>query len=107
MTTCGYAHEVLSEFLCSNGVIALILFKFELLSPSSAITYNWVTLKPPVGRLNFLFMLIGRKIRISSAGSSSYNENKPRLIDFINHKVFSIGRQTPYYPPIVGRLSAD
>ena len=75
MTTCGYAHAVLSGFLSSNGVIVLILLKLELFIPSSAITYIWVTLRPPVGRLDF-FMLIGRKIRISSADSSSYNENK-------------------------------
>ena len=72
MTTCGYAHVVLSGFLSSNRVIALILLKFELFIPSSAITYTWVTLRPPVGRLDF-FMLIGRKIRILSADSSSYN----------------------------------
>ena len=77
MTTCGYAHVVLSGFLSSNGVIAIILLKFELFTPSSAIIYTWVELRPPVGRLDF-FMLIGRKMRISSADSSSYNENKPR-----------------------------
>ena len=53
MTTCGYAHEVLSGFLSSNGVIALILLKFELFTPSSAITYTLVTFRPPVGRLDF------------------------------------------------------
>ena len=42
MTTCGYAHEVLSGFLSSNGVTALILLKFELFIPSSAINYTWV-----------------------------------------------------------------
>ena len=94
MTTCGYAHEVLSVFLSSNGVIALISLKFELFIPSSAITYTWVTLRPPVCRLD-LFHVDRQKMRISSAGSSSYNEINPRLIDFINHKVFSIGLQTP------------
>ena len=87
MTTCGYAHVVLSGFLSSNGVIALILLKFELFIPSSAITYTWVTLRPPVSRPDF-FKLIGRKVRISLAGSCSYNENKPRLIDLNNRKVF-------------------
>ena len=29
MTMCGYAHEVLSGLGSSNGVIALILLKFE------------------------------------------------------------------------------
>ena len=53
MTKCGYAHIVLSGFLSSNGVIALILLKFELFIPSSAITNTWVTLKPTVGRLDF------------------------------------------------------
>ena len=106
MTTCGYAHEVLSGFLSINGVIALILLKFELFIPTSAITYTWVKLRPPVGRLDF-FMLIVQKMRNLSTGSSSYNENKPRLIDFIIYKVFSIARQTPDYPPIVGRLSAS
>ena len=53
MTTCGYAHEFFSGFLSSNGVIALILLKFELFIPSSAITYTWVTIRPPVGRLDF------------------------------------------------------
>ena len=64
MTTCGYAYIVLSGFLSSNGVIALILLKFELFIPSSAITNTWVTLKPTVGRLDFFFMLICRKIRL-------------------------------------------
>ena len=45
MSTCGYAYEVLSELLSSNGVIALILLKFELFFPSSAITNTWVTLR--------------------------------------------------------------
>ena len=62
MTTCGYAHIVLSGFLSSNGVIALILLKFELFIPSSAITNTWVTLRPTVCRLNF-FMLMGREMR--------------------------------------------
>ena len=53
MTTCGYAHEVLSGFLSINGVIALILLKFELFIPTSAITYTWVNLRPPVRRLDF------------------------------------------------------
>ena len=53
MTTFGYAHEVLSGFLSSNGVIVLILLKFELFIPSSDITYTWVTLRPQVGRLDF------------------------------------------------------
>ena len=32
MSTCGYAHEVLSGFLSSNRVISLILLKLEYLS---------------------------------------------------------------------------
>ena len=81
--------------------VAPFLLKFELFIPSSAITYlSYIT------RLDF-FMLIGRKMRIASADSSSYIENKPHLIDFINHKVFSICRQTPDYPPIGSPLSAD
>ena len=52
MTTRGYAHEVLSVFLSSNGVIALILLKFILIITSSAITYTWV-IRPPVVRLDF------------------------------------------------------
>ena len=62
MTTCGYAHIVLSGFLSSNGVIALILLKFEIFIPSSAMNNIWVILRPTVGRLDF-FMLIGRKMR--------------------------------------------
>ena len=53
MTTCGYAHEVLSGFLSSTRVIAIILLKFESFIPYSAITYTWVTIRPPVGRLDF------------------------------------------------------
>ena len=53
MTTCSYAHKVLSGFLGSNGVIALIWLKFELFIPSSAIAYTWVTLRLPIGRLDF------------------------------------------------------
>ena len=30
MTTCGYAHVVLSGFLSSNGDLAFLLLKFEL-----------------------------------------------------------------------------
>ena len=52
MTTRGYVHEVLSGFLSSNGVIALILLKFKFFIPSSAITYTWVSLRPQVGRLD-------------------------------------------------------
>ena len=63
MTMCGYGHIiVLSGFLSSNGVTALILLKFELIIPSSAISNTWATLRPTVGRLDFL-MLIGRKMR--------------------------------------------
>ena len=58
MTMCGYAHIVLSGFLRSNGVTALILLKFELFIPSSAITNTWATLRPTVCQLGF-FMLIG------------------------------------------------
>ena len=47
------AHIVLPGFLSSNGVIALILVKFELFIPSSAITNTWVTLRPAVGWLDF------------------------------------------------------
>ena len=36
MTTCDYAHIVLSGFLSSIGVIALIMLKFELFIWSSA-----------------------------------------------------------------------
>ena len=61
MTMCGYAHVVLSGLLSNNGVIALILLKFELFILSSAITNTWVTLRPTVGQLD-LFMLIGRKM---------------------------------------------
>ena len=53
MTTCGYAHIVLSGFLSSNGVIALILLKFELSIPFSAITNTWTTLRPTVCQLYF------------------------------------------------------
>ena len=54
MTTCCYAHTiVLSGLLSNNGVIALILLKFELFILSSAITNTWVTLRPTVGRLDF------------------------------------------------------
>ena len=52
-TEYGYAYEVLSGFLSSNEVIALILLKFELFIPSSAITYTCVTLSPQVGGLDF------------------------------------------------------
>ena len=47
MTTCGYAHEVLSGFLSSNGVIVLILLKFELFIPSSASLGNIKTASRP------------------------------------------------------------
>ena len=70
MTTCGYAHIVLSGFLSSNGVIALILLKFELFIPSSAINNTWVALRATVGRLDF-FMLIGRKMRFYEDGIKS------------------------------------
>ena len=40
MTTCGYAHIVLSGFLSSNGVIALIWLKFELLISSYDFGYS-------------------------------------------------------------------
>ena len=55
MTTCSYAHIALSGFLSSSGVIALILLKFEVFIPSSAITTCniWVTLRRTVGRLDF------------------------------------------------------
>ena len=53
MTMCGYALLVLSGFLSSNGVVALILLKFESFILSSAITFTRVTLRPPVGRLDF------------------------------------------------------
>ena len=108
MATCGYAHIVLSGLLSNNGVIVtvLILLKFELFILSSAMTNTWVTLRPAVGRLDF-FMFISLKMRFKSAVSTSYNENKPRLIDFINHKFFSIREPTPDCLQIVGRLSAD
>ena len=95
MTTCGYAHEVLSGFLSSNRVTALILLKFELFN-NVYLCYIKTASRPT----RFFFMLIGRKMRISSACSSSYNENKPRLIDFIKHKVF-------FNPPTNTRLSTD
>ena len=98
MTTCSYAHIVLSGLLSNNGAIELILLKIELFILSSAITNTWNTLRPTVGRLDF-FMLIGRKMRFKLADSSSYDENKPRLIDLINHNFFS---PTPHYPQIVG-----
>ena len=50
--------------LSSNGVTALCLLKFKSFIPSSAITNNWVTLRPTVGRLDFL-RLIGQKLRFS------------------------------------------
>ena len=53
MTTCGYAHIVLSGLLSNNGVISLKLLKFELSILSSAITNTWVTLRPTVNRLDF------------------------------------------------------
>ena len=63
MTMCGYAHIVLSGLLSNNGVLALILLKFELLCIlSSTITNTSVTLRPTVGRLDF-FILIGQKMR--------------------------------------------
>ena len=40
MTTCGYSHIVLLGFLSSNGVIALILLKIELLIPSYDFGYS-------------------------------------------------------------------
>ena len=46
MTTSDYAHIILLGFLSSNGVIALILLKFKLFTPSSAITNIWATLRP-------------------------------------------------------------
>ena len=52
----------LSGFLSSNGVIALILLKFQLFTPSSAIINTLVTLRPTVGRLDF-FILIDLKMR--------------------------------------------
>ena len=69
---CGHTFIVLSGFLSSNGVIALILLKFELFIPSSVITNTLVTLRPTVGQLDF-FMLIGQKMRFKSVDSSSYN----------------------------------
>ena len=45
--------DVLSGFLSSNEVIALMLLKFELFIPPSAITYTCVTLRAQVGRLDF------------------------------------------------------
>ena len=63
MTTCGNTHAVLSGFLSSYGGNALILLKFELFIPSSAITNTCVTLRPTVGQLD-LFMLIGQKILV-------------------------------------------
>ena len=49
LTRCGYSHIVLSGLLSNNGVIALILLKFELIILSSAITNTWVTLRPTDG----------------------------------------------------------
>ena len=62
MTMCGHTFIVLSGFLSSNGVIALILLNFKLIIPSSVITNTIVTLRPTVGQLDF-FMLIGQKMR--------------------------------------------
>ena len=106
MATCGYGHIVLSGFQSSNGVFAHILLKFELFIPSSAIANTLVTLRPTVIPTRY-FMLIGRKMRFKLADSSICNENEPCLIDFMNHKVFSIVPQNTDYSLIVGRQSAD
>ena len=53
MSTCGYAHEVLSGFQSSNRVISLILLKLEYLSVLSHNLYlNRTQNQPTIDRLS-------------------------------------------------------